>query len=105
MYFWGFREGTVFPTNPPDPANIFGAVHPYFSPNGYSQVEMWVEWWHWLSRDYFVHANQCWYSFQYGIMTDSNLVTFHNLRAIFNYDVCTWMSVGTQADAQLSDRL
>jgi len=102
MYFWGFREQTVFPTNPPQQDNIFGAVHPYFAPSGYSQMELRVEWWHWLSRDYFVHSNQCWYSLQYGIMTDNNLVTFHNLRAILNYDVCTWLTVGGQADAQLS---
>ena len=102
FYYWGYREQTVFPTNPPDPANIFGAIHPYFAPANYSQMELRVEWWHWLSRDYFAHSNQCWYSLQYGIMTDSNLVVFHNLRAIFNYDVCTWMSVGAAAQAQLS---
>ena len=102
LYYWGYREGTTFPTNPIDPANIFGAVHPYFAPNSYTQMELRIEWWHWLSRDYFAHSNQCWYSLQYGIMTDSNLVTFHNLRALFNYDVCTWLSVGAAANAQLS---
>jgi len=103
MYFWGYREGTTFPTDPPDERNIAGAVHPYFSPDAFSQVEMRLEWYHWLSRDYFVHSNQCWYSLQYGIMTDNQLVTYHNLRAMLNYDVCTWLTIGAQADAQLSD--
>ena len=102
LYFQGFRDGTIFPTNPPDERNIFGAVHPYFSPRGYVQLEQRIEWWHWLSRDYFVHSNQCYYSLQYGIMTDNNLQTFHNLRALVNYDVCTWLTLGAQADAQLS---
>ena len=35
-------------------------------------------------------------------MSDSNLVTYHNLRALANYDICTWLTIGAQADAQLS---
>ena len=69
-------------------------VHPYFAPDCYASGELRVEWWHWLSRDYFVHSNQCWYSLQYGIATDSNLITYHDLRAIFNYDVNSCLSVG-----------
>jgi hypothetical protein len=102
LYYQGFRSGTVFPTNPPDPNNLFGAIHPYFSPNSFAQMELRVEWWEWLSRDYFVHSNQCYYSLQYGIATDNNLNTYHNLRALVNYDVCTWLTVGAQATAQLS---
>lgn len=102
LYFWGYREGTIFPTTPPQDNNLFGATHPYFAPEGYAQLELRIEWWHWLSRDYFVHSNQCWYSLQYGIMTDNNLVTFHNLKAILNYDVCTWLTIGGEAGAQLS---
>jgi tetratricopeptide (TPR) repeat protein len=102
LYFWGFRESTIFPTNPPQDNNLFGATHPYFSPHGYAQIEMRVEWWHWLSRDYFVHSNQCWYSLQYGIMTDNRLQTFHNLKGTLNYDVCTWLTIGGEASAQLS---
>jgi tetratricopeptide (TPR) repeat protein len=102
LYFWGYREGTIFPTDPPQDNNLFGATHPYFSPNGYAQIEMRVEWWHWLSRDYFAHSNQCWYSLQYGIMTDNTLTTFHNLKGTLNYDVCTWLTIGGEASCQLS---
>ena len=58
--------------------------------------------WQWLSRDYFIHSNQCWYSLQYGIASDNNLNTYHNLRGILNYDVCTWLTVGAEANANLS---
>jgi tetratricopeptide (TPR) repeat protein len=102
LYLLGYREQTIYPTNPPDPNDITGAIHPYFSPSGFAQMEVRVEWWHWLSRDYFVHSNQCYYSLQYGIATDNNLVTYHNLRALVNYDVCTWLTIGGEADAQLS---
>lgn len=102
LQFWGYREGTRFPTDPPQDNNLFGATHPYFAPDGYAQVEFRVEWWHWLSRDYFVHSNQCYYSLQYGIATDNQLVTFHNLKATLNYDVCTWLTIGGEASTQLS---
>ena len=49
-----------------------------------------------------VHTNQTWYSLQYGIGTDDHLVTYHNLRAIFLYEPCSWLSVGAEARAQLS---
>jgi hypothetical protein len=98
---WSYRQQTRFPTPIPDPYNLFGVVHPYFAPECYASGEVRVEWWHWLSRDYFVHSNQCWYSLQYGIATDSNLVTYHDLRAIFNYDVNSCLSIGAEARAYL----
>ena len=67
---WSYRDQTQFPTPIPDPNNLRGTVHPYFAPDCYASGELRVEWWHWLSRDYFVHSNQCWYSLQYGIATD-----------------------------------
>ena len=48
-----------------------GTIHPYFAPDIYSMWQFRVEWYHWLSRDTYVHSNQCWYSLQYGIVTDS----------------------------------
>jgi tetratricopeptide (TPR) repeat protein len=103
LYYMGYRQPTIFPTNPPDQNNLFGTIHPYFAPKSFVQTELRIEWWHWLSRDYMVHTNQCYYSLQYGIMTDNQLVTYHNLRVLFNYDVCTWLTIGAQGDAQLSN--
>jgi tetratricopeptide (TPR) repeat protein len=96
---WSFREQTAFPTALPvlQP----GTVHPYFAPDIYAQWGVRVEWYHWLSRDTYVHSNQCWYSLQYGIVTDSNLVAFHDLRAIFNYDINSCLSIGADAHAFL----
>ena len=85
----------------PVPELLRGTVHPYYAPDCYANGEIRIEWWHWLSRDYFVHSNQCWYSLQYGITTDTELQTFHDLRAIFNYDVNSCLSVGAQAQAYL----
>jgi hypothetical protein len=99
---WAFREQTQFPTAVPDPNNLFGTVHPYFAPDKFSSLECRVEWWHWLSRDYFVHSNQCYYSVQYGIATDNNLLTYHNFRFLFNYDVNSCLTVGLDAQTQVS---
>jgi hypothetical protein len=99
---WAFREQTQFPGPVPDPNNLVGTVHPYFAPDKFSSLECRVEWWHWLSRDYFVHSNQCYYSLQYGVATDNNLVTYHNFRFLLNYDVNSCLTVGLDAQTQVS---
>ncbi|WP_162136229.1 tetratricopeptide repeat protein [Zavarzinella formosa] len=101
LNMYGFREGTQV-VDPANPTNIFGAVHPYFSPDCFVSGEFRVEWWHWLSRDYYIHSNQCWYSLQYGIITDNNLVTYHDMKAIVNWDINTYFSVGAEGRATIS---
>ncbi|HKB03743.1 MAG TPA: tetratricopeptide repeat protein [Gemmataceae bacterium] len=96
---WSFREQSVFPTPIPDPSRLRGTVHPYFAPDCFSYWECRVEWWHWLTRDYFVHSNQCWYSLQYGIATDNDLITYQNVRALFNYDVNSRLTIVAEAQA------
>ena len=103
LYFQGFAQQTVFNQNPPDPHNLRGTIHPYFSPKDYANLEFRIEYWEWLSRDYFVHSNQCWYSLQYGIAGDNNSNVYHDLRALVNYDVCSWLSVGATTQAYLSN--
>jgi hypothetical protein len=102
VFFMGYREQSIFPTNPPDQNDIAGTVHPYFAPHGFCQTEVRLEWTHWLSRDYFAHTNQCWYTLQYGVATDNTGEIYQNLRAALNYDVCTWFTVGADVNAQLS---
>ena len=97
--FWSYRDQTVFATNPPDPNNLRGTIHPYFAPDSFSSFECRIEWWHWLSRDYFTHSNQCWYSLQYGIATDDRLITYHDVRAVFNYDINSYVTIGAEARA------
>ena len=36
---WAYRETTRFPTEPPNPDFLFGAVHPYFSPHTFTSCE------------------------------------------------------------------
>jgi tetratricopeptide (TPR) repeat protein len=97
---YGYQEQPVLPTA--DPMFLFGMRHPYFAPDVFAYTEARLEWTHWLSRDYFAHADQCWYSLQYGTGLDTDLNHYHTLRALFQYDVKTWLSIGAEARATLS---
>ncbi len=55
-----------------------------------------------MSRDYFAHANQLWYSLQYAIGWDSRLANYNSFRFILNYDIKSWLSVGADTAVTLS---
>lgn len=101
-FFQGFAEQSIFPTNPPNSNFIRGTIHPYFAPQAFSYTEARLEWHHWLSRDYFVHSNQCKYSVQYGLGTDDSLNTYNVIRASALYEPCSWLSLGVEARGQFS---
>ena len=101
LNIYGFRDGTIV-RDAANPTNLNGAVHPYFAPDCFVSGEVRLEWTHWLSRDYFVHSNQCWYSLQYGIITDNSLVTYHDMKAIVNWDINSYLSVGAEAKSTIS---
>jgi hypothetical protein len=82
--------------------SIFGSIHPYFAPAGYTFCEGRMEYTHWFSRDFFTYSNQCYLSLQYGLGIDSNAVVYNDLRAIFNWDCKAWLSVGIEGEAQIS---
>jgi tetratricopeptide (TPR) repeat protein len=96
--YMSYSNQTIFG---PD-GTIVGAVHPYFAPAGFTYYEGRVEYTHWLSRDYFVYSNQCYFSLQYGLGFDNNVNIYNNLRALFNCDVKPWLSVGLEAEAQIA---
>jgi tetratricopeptide (TPR) repeat protein len=96
-----FAHQTTFPG--PNHQDLHGVIHPYFSPRGFAYYEVRIEWTHWLSRDYFVHSNQCWYSLQYALGEDSGLATYNNFRALVNCDIRPWLSIGADAQQALSD--
>jgi hypothetical protein len=98
--YYGYRATTILLT--PDPTFLFGAIHPYFSPISFAYYEGRLEWKHWLSRDYFTHSNQCWYSLQYALGWDNRFNNYNTIRALFNYDVRPWLSVGADAYQILS---
>ena len=99
--FFGYREPTVFPTA--DPRNLFGAIHPYFAPDFFAFYEGRIEYTQWLSRDYFVYSNQCWYSLQYALGFDDRLATYNSVRGQFNFDVKPWLTIGAEVRATFSD--
>ncbi len=94
---WGYQESPVLPTG--DPNFLPGTRHPYFAPDLFAYTEARIEWTHWRSRDYFAHANQCWYSLQYGVGLDTDLNHYQTFRALFQYDVKCWLSIGAEAKA------
>jgi hypothetical protein len=96
-----FAHQTVFRSS--DHNDLLGVIHPYFSPRGFAYYEARIEWTQWLSRDYFVHSNQCYYSLQYALGADSSLATYNTFRALANFDVRPWLSVGADAQQVLSD--
>ena len=61
-----------------------------------------MEYTHWPSRDYFTYANQCYVSLQYGLGVDNTGIIYNDFRAILNWDVRPWLSVGVDAEAQIS---
>jgi tetratricopeptide (TPR) repeat protein len=95
-----FAHPTVFPT--PDHNDLRGVIHPYFAPGSFAYYEARLEWTHWLSRDYFVHSDQCYYSLQYALGSDSNLVIYNTFRALANFDLKPWLTVGADAQQVLS---
>ena len=98
--FLGYHNQPVL--RAPVPDFLEGTVHPYFAPAFFNYYEARLEWKHWISRDYFVHSNQCWYSLQYGIGWDNSFNGYHTLRALGNFDVRPWLSLSTDAQVILS---
>jgi tetratricopeptide (TPR) repeat protein len=98
--YWTYANQSIL--GPGAPENMRGTIHPYFAPANYQYVEARVEWYHWLSRDYFVHSNQLWYSLQYGIGYDNSFNAYNNFRALLSWDVKSWFSIQADAMAQVS---
>jgi tetratricopeptide (TPR) repeat protein len=94
-----FAHSTVFG---PIPDDLHGIQFPYFSPRGFAYYEARIEWTQWLSRDYFTHSNQCYYSLQYANGFDSNLVNYNTFRALLNLDVRPWLTIGADGKVILS---
>lgn len=90
--FWGFADQTIF--DPIDPTNVVQAIHPYFAPQAFSQVELALEWKHWLSHDSFKGANQWWYSIRGGGQWDSDGEYYSMFEVKTERDLKPWFSVG-----------
>jgi hypothetical protein len=95
-----FSHSTIFASS--DHSDLRGTIYPYFSPRHFAYYEARIEWTQWLSRDYFVHSNQCYYSLQYALGADSSLATYQSFRVLANFDVRPWLSIGADAKQILS---
>jgi tetratricopeptide (TPR) repeat protein len=100
VFYQSFAEPTIFLN--PEQAFLPGTIHPYFAPAGFTYYEGRVEWYHWLSRDYFTYSNQCWYSVQAGLGWDNRFAVYYDVRTLANYDVKPWLTVGAYGQALLS---
>jgi tetratricopeptide (TPR) repeat protein len=102
--YLGYSEQSIFPFGGIlGPDFIFGTVHPYFSPRAFSITTGYLEYKHYLGRDYFAHADTCYLIMRYGLGFDSSFVTYHDLEGAFNWDVSTRLSVGIDGRAYLSN--
>jgi tetratricopeptide (TPR) repeat protein len=99
MDYQAFAEQSIF--NPHEPG-IVGVIHPYFAPSSFAYYEARFEWTQWLSRDYLVHSNQCYYSLQYAIGWDSRLAVYNSFRALINWDIRPWLTIGAEASQVIS---
>jgi hypothetical protein len=96
----GFAHQTIFPSAVHE--DFRGVIHPYFAPSSFAYSEGRIEWTQWLSRDYFVHSNQCYYSLQYAFGFDSNGAVYNTFRALTCLDLKPWLTVGADANQILS---
>jgi superkiller protein 3 len=85
-----------------DPETLIGVVHPYFAPRSFLYYEARLEWTQWLSRDHFVHSNQCYFSLQYALGADDQLRPYNSFRARVHCDVKPWLTIGADAQQTLS---
>ncbi len=90
--FLSYDEGSVFGPGP----GIQGTTHPYFSPSGFSNVSLGLEWKHYFSQYTFNGAPLCWASMEYRGQWDSR-GEFYNIGRIKSYcDINGSLSAGAE---------
>ncbi len=80
-------------------ATFDNLLHPYFAPSGYAMFSGIAEWKHWLNEDYFIGANDFWYSVGLRTAVDDQSETFQDFWLGVHYDINRWarLEVRTQA--------
>ena len=91
--FKNFSKQTVFN---PNPRNLRGIRIPYFSPDDYSTYSATIEWKHYLGKEFFKGADQCWYDLQYTASLDSDSEYYNTWRAELNWDIRNWLTLNAQ---------
>ena len=89
-------------STPPDLNSI---DHPYFAPSGYAMFSAIAEWKHWLNQDYFIGANDFWYSVGLRASVDDQSEAFQEFWLGFHYDFTRWASIELRTQALSSSVL
>jgi tetratricopeptide (TPR) repeat protein len=93
-----FDEQTAFSASP----DLFGTLHPYFSPSGFTYVTAGLESRFWLSPHNFRGANEHWYSGYIGARVDSDSVGYGLLQFAAHRDYRSWLTGHLAASSILS---
>lgn len=88
----------------PDP-NLGNLNHPYFAPSGYVLFSAIAEWKHWLNEDYFIGANEFWYSIGLRAAIDDESKTFQEFWLGAHYDFTNWAGIDLRTQALSSSVL
>lgn len=96
---FSFREQTQFANMPGD---LFGTIHPYFSPSAFAFVTAGLEYQTWVSPHNFRGADEHWYSIYGGARVDSDSVGYGLVQIAGHRDYNGWLSAQINASAILS---
>jgi tetratricopeptide (TPR) repeat protein len=99
--FDGDNDGIVFDSGDP----LTNLNHPYFAPGGYSVYSAVAEWKHWLNQDYFIGANEFWYSIGLRAAIDDESEMFQEFWIGAHYDFASWASVDLRTQSLSSSVL
>lgn len=88
-----------------DSTDLDELPHPYFAPSGYAMFSAIAEWKHWLNQDYFIGANDFWYSVGLRASVDDQSEAFQEFWLGFHYDFTRWASIELRTQALSSSVL
>jgi len=74
LSYQDFSRGTIFP---PEGSSV-PTVHPYFAPSNFFTNALTLEWRHYLQKELFLGANQCYYDLQWTPAVESIDAVFSN---------------------------
>ncbi|WP_404308516.1 tetratricopeptide repeat protein [Neorhodopirellula lusitana] len=99
LNFLSFDEQTVFNANPDD---LFGILHPYFSPDAFSFGTSGLEYRRWVSPHNFRGADEHWYSIYGGARIDSDSVGYGLVELKAHRDYRGWLSTDVKTSGIFS---
>ena len=86
-----------------NPDDLFGTVHPYFTPTGFTFLTAGLKHRFWVSDHSFRGANEHWYSIYGGARVDSDAEGYALVELAAHCDWCGWLTAHADASAIFSD--